>query len=96
MDDRVQELAGQVDTAQWEWLRAHNERGALIVVDGMLELAQVGDRIAADDMASVQAWLASGLLAKPTREQLDRWDAEPHAPFAMLVISPYVLIQQVE
>lgn len=95
MDDRVQELAGQVDTAQWEWLRAHNERGALIVVDGMLELAQVGDRIAADDMTSVQAWLASGLLAKPTREQLVVWDAEPHTPFAMLVISPYVLIQPV-
>ena len=93
-DDAVQGLAAQVDTAQWQWLRAHNERGALILVEGMLGLAEVGERLVADDSATVQAWLASALLSKPTAEQVAAWDAVPAKPFAMLVVSPFVLIQE--
>ena len=44
-DDAAQGLAEQVDVAQWQWLRAHNERGALILVERMLELAEVGERV---------------------------------------------------
>lgn len=89
-----QSFADQVDTARWQWLRAHNERGALILVDEMLELAFVGERVAADDTATVKSWLASTLLSRPTAEQIAAWDAEPEKPFAMLVVSPFVLIQQ--
>lgn len=94
LDDATQGLAEQVDTAQWQWLRAHNERGALILVEGMLELAEVGERLVADDSAAVQAWLASSLLSKPTAEQVAAWDAAPAKPFSMLVVSPFVLIQE--
>lgn len=87
-------LADQVDTAQWQWLRAHNERGSLIVVDAMLDLAEVGERVAADDSARVQSWLASHLLLKPTMEQITAWNAVPDTLFSMLVVSPFVLIQQ--
>lgn len=88
-----QELAQQVDQARWEWLRPHQERGALIVVDAMLELADVGERLAMDDAATVQAWLASQMIAKPTPEQLDAWNQQPQLLFSMLVVSPFVLIQ---
>jgi hypothetical protein len=94
LDDATQGLAGQVDTAQWQWLRAHNERGALILVEGMLELAEVGERLVADDSATVQAWLASSLLSKPTAEQIAVWNAAPAKLFSMLVVSPFVLIQE--
>lgn len=93
-DDAMQGLAGQVDTAQWQWLRAHNERGALILVEEMLELVTVGERVVADDSAMVQSWLASHLLSKPTAEQIAAWDAVPAKPFSMLVVSPFVLIQE--
>ncbi len=89
-----QSFADQVDTARWQWLRAHNERGALILVDEMLELAFVGERVAADDTAAVKSWLASTLLSRPTAEQIAAWDVEPEKPFSMLVVSPFVLIQQ--
>ncbi|MDK9716308.1 MAG: DUF2288 domain-containing protein [Trichlorobacter sp.] len=93
-DDAMQGLAEQVDTAQWQWLRAHNERGALILVEGMLELVEVGERLVADDSTAVQSWLASQLLSKPTAEQIAIWNAEPDKLFSMLVVSPFVLIQE--
>ena len=96
LDDAMQELAGQIDTAQWQWLRAHNERGALILVERMLELVTVGERVVADDSATVQSWLASHLLSKPTAEQIAAWDAVPEKPFNMLVVSPFVLIQELD
>ena len=89
-----EELALQVDQAQWDWLRAHNERGALILVDSMLDIVEVGERIVADDMKMVQTWLASGVIAKPRLEQIEAWNQEPQSWFSMLVVSPYVLFQE--
>lgn len=87
-------LRPQVDTAEWQWLRAHNERGALVIVNEMLELAEVGVKLAHDDAAAVQSWLASGLLKKPGSGQLESWNETPQKLFKMLVISPFVLIQE--
>ena len=89
-----EELALQIDVAQWQWLRPHVERGGLILVDPMLELACVGACLAADNSAQVQGWLASGLLAKPTAGQIERWSGQPENCFTMLVVSPFVLIQE--
>lgn len=90
-----EELALQVDQACWGWLRPHHERGALFLVDGMLELPEVALRLAADDSQQVQAWLASRLIGKPTAAQAGAWEREPEQRFAMLVVSPFVLIQEV-
>lgn len=94
MSEESQSLADQVDTALWQWLKAHNERGALILVDRMLELSVVAGRLVADDSAAVQSWLASHLLSKPGIEQIELWNTMPEKPFAMLVVSPFVLIQE--
>jgi hypothetical protein len=91
-----QELDRQVDVAVWEWLKPHNERGALIVVAGGLSLVEVGERLAADDTATVASWLADGRIARPSAEQCVCWDAKPSCRFAMLVISPYVLVQPLD
>lgn len=90
----TQELAQQVDQARWEWLVPHQERGTLIWVDAMLELAEVGERLAVDDAATVQTWLASHMIAKPSLDQLDAWNRQPERLFDMLVVSPFVLIQE--
>lgn len=90
-----EELSLQVDQARWEWLKPHYQRGVLIVVDGMLELAEVGERIAADDTASVKSWLASRMIVKPTAEQFEGWEQQPDLQFAVLVVSPFVLMQEV-
>jgi|OpeIllAssembly_1097287.scaffolds.fasta_scaffold2698021_1 hypothetical protein len=88
-----EELAGQVDEAEWGWLRAHLERGGLIVVAPELELAEVAVAMAADDAATVARLVQAGRLAKPSGAQIVAWDAEPGKKFLMLIVSPYVLIQ---
>jgi len=90
-----QELAQQVDQARWEWLVPHQKRDALIWVDAMLELAEVGERLAVDDAVTVQTWLASHMIAKPRLEQLEEWNQQPERLFNMLVVNPFVLIQEV-
>lgn len=89
-----EELAVQVDEAEWGWLRAHLERGGVIIVAPGLDLADVGKTVASDDAAVVAAWIETGKLAKPSREQIAAWDGTPGKRFRTLIVSPYVLIQE--
>lgn len=94
MKPTKEELALQVDMAEWNWLRAHLERGGLIVVAPELEIAEVGERIARDDTATVGAWIETGKLSKPSEGQIAAWDADKAARFSTLIISPYVLMKE--
>ncbi len=89
-----EELAAKVDVVDWVTLRAHLERGGLVVVDPLLDLAEVGAALAVDDVKGVERWLSSGLLGKPSAQQVELWDAEKEKIFLCLIISPYVLIQE--
>lgn len=89
-----EKLALEVDVAQWQWLRAHGERGALLVVDRSLELAEVGARMAEDDSRSIQGWVEAQLLGRPTEEQVAAWEGQPQKHFAVLIVSPFVLMQE--
>ncbi len=46
MPDLRQELTELLDEATWEWLSPHAERDAIILVDGSLDLVEVGLAIA--------------------------------------------------
>ena len=89
-----QELAAKIDVAEWFMLRSHLERGGLIIVDGLLDLAEVGAGVAADDVKLIERWVASGLVAKPTAGQLEEWVAETGQLCLCLIVSPDVLVQE--
>lgn len=89
-----EKLVLEVDVAEWQWLRAHGERGALLVVDRSLDLAEVGERMAEDDTRSIQGWLEAQLLGRPTEEQVAVWEGQPQKNFAVLIVSPFVLMQE--
>ena len=89
-----EELALTVDEAEWEWLRAHLERGSVIVVSPELRLVEAGLKVAADDTATIQAWIDTQKLAKPSAKQIAAWDASSGKKFLMLIVSPYVLVQE--
>jgi hypothetical protein len=92
--NETEERAGfAVEEVEWHWLRPHQERGAVIVVAPALELAAAAGRIADDDAAAVKGWIAAGLLTKPGLEQIAAWNAEPGKRFRLLIVQPYVLIQ---
>ena len=77
----------------WHWLRPHHQRDALWVVAANLELEAVGAALTRDDAQAVRAWLADGSLCKPTKEQLASWESDPLHPLAMLIVQPFVLVQ---
>lgn len=90
-----EELALNIDEAEWQWLKPHLERGALVTVAASLDLAESGERIACDDSACIAAWIATGKIGKPTAEEIEKWNGEPGKKFLTLIISPYVLIQKI-
>ena len=89
-----EELATKIDVADWRMLRAHLERGGVIVIDTLLDLVEVGCGVAADDVKAIERWILSGLIAKPSAQQIEKWDAEQGKRFLCLIVSPYVLIQE--
>lgn len=89
-----EEIAQTADVADWVWLRSHLERGGLIIVAPDLDMVDVGLAVAADETAAVGRWIEARQLIKPTPEQISAWDADQAKRFVMLVVSPYVLIQE--
>jgi hypothetical protein len=83
-----------VETVAWHWLRPHHQRDALWVVAAGLDLEEVGAALTRDDAAAVRDWLADGSLCKPKQEQLERWESNPLHTLAMLIVQPFVLIQE--
>ncbi|MCM0080906.1 DUF2288 domain-containing protein [Geomonas sp. Red32] len=89
-----EELATKVDLTDWFSLRAHLERGGVILVDPMLDLAEVGVKMAEDDVKTLERWVSSGMVGKPSAELIGRWDAEKKKMFRCVIVSPFVLVQE--
>jgi len=89
-----EELALTIDESEWSWLKPHMERGALILVSDQLDLADAAYRVAVDDSTSIGDWISTGYIGKPDEEQVRRWDMDRSKKFSMIIISPYVLIQE--
>lgn len=87
------EAPSVAEVVAWHWLRPHHQREALWVVDKTLNLETVGAALARDDATAVRGWLADGSLCKPSKEQLDRWESDPLLPLSMLIVQPFVLVQ---
>lgn len=88
------EIAATMDEAQWEWLRAHLERGGVIVVSQDIDLVDAAVAIAEDDSQKVGDWIAGAKIGKPSAVDIAAWNADPAKLFRMIVVSPYVLIQE--
>ena len=89
-----EDLALTIDETEWSWLRAHLERGGLILVNDSLDLAEAALKVAEDDSEAIAQWISDGKIGKPTETQILHWNGEKQKKFAMLIISPYVLIQE--
>lgn len=77
----------------WEHLETSGHLDAIVVVANDLDLADAGVALANNDVANVQAWLASGRLHRPGDVELATWRAAPERTFEMIVVQPFVLVQ---
>ena len=94
MDDLKKQLEEQKLEATWHALKPHMETGALVLVSEELALADVGLILALDQVSTLEEWMGEGLVAKPSAEQLEAWEEEQMKLFWMLIVQPFVLIQE--
>jgi hypothetical protein len=89
-----EELSLAIDEAEWTWLHAHLERGGLILVADSIDLSEAATMIASDNTEVINEWVSNGKLGKPSLAQIDHWNTEKQKKFSMLIVSPFVLIQE--
>ena len=91
-----QELAGMVGLTQWDWLKPHIARDAVVFVNPQLDIVDVGIALTNDNVQSVQRWIGEQLITKPTAEQLQTWGVKgPSNRLQSLIVQPYVLVQEI-
>ncbi len=78
----------------WRELRVHLQRDAIVTVDPDLDLITAATAVAEDDREQVAGWIADQLLGKPTAFQLQQWEETLDREFFMLIVQPYILIQE--
>ncbi|MEL6472131.1 MAG: DUF2288 domain-containing protein [Cyanobacteria bacterium J06623_4] len=87
------ELIDMMGPVQWEWLKPHVQRDAVVVVNEQLDLADVGVAIASNNTQAVQRWITEQLIVKPDADQLATWSSQ-NKRFTSLIVQPYVLVQE--
>jgi hypothetical protein len=95
MSDLREKLQENLDEAEWEWLIPHVQKDAVIVVTENLDLLDVGEAIASDNIPSVQHWIDEQLLAKPTVDQVGEWNLNRNKRFNALIVEPYIIIKEI-
>lgn len=93
--DLRHKLQEELDTVDWRALRTQLHRDGVILVAPELDLLEVACCVAEDRAAVVAGWIALGQLRKPAVAELAVWERELAKPFRVLIVAPYVLIQQV-
>jgi hypothetical protein len=89
-----EKLKSEILETNWEPLSAHFARGVLYLLYQDLTIEEVGLAMAEDHVSQIKEWLDHGLLYPPTEEQAKSFNANVDSMFDMLIVEPYVLIQQ--
>jgi len=93
--DLKAELTKNLDVAEWEWLIPLAKRDAVFVVALSLDLLDVGVASASDNIQEMQQWVAQELIAKPSAEQISKWNSDRTKRFRTLIVQPYVFMQEI-
>jgi hypothetical protein len=92
-----EKLKAEIEEADWSMLEAHHERQALILVSSELDLPEVGEKVAQDDVENIKQWMTAGKLGKPEDAQISNWKENPYKKgFRFIIVQPYVLIQEIQ
>jgi hypothetical protein len=95
MEPIKNQLLEELAEVEWSDLIPHAQRDAIILVSDALNLIEVAEAIASDNVQLVQNWIATKLIEKPSQEQLSNWNSLPTSLFNTLIVQPFVLIQSI-
>jgi hypothetical protein len=89
-----EKLEQDVADISWKELQPHAKRDAIVVIKNELDLAEVAVAIAEDNTASVQNWIGSQSIAKPSSQELTEWNQTPEKQFVALIVQPFVVVKE--
>jgi hypothetical protein len=85
-------LLGETASITWKELQPYFARGALLWVEGSLDLIDVAQAIAQNDTDKVSAWLGSGEVGKVAEARaIELVERDPL--LWAVVVAPWVLVQ---
>ncbi|MGK7879722.1 MAG: DUF2288 domain-containing protein [Crocosphaera sp.] len=93
MEEIRKKLEEDMADVNWNDIKPHAQRDAVIVVDERLNLLDVGVAIAQDDKKAVEHWITEQLICKPSNQQLSDWNIDQTQLFKTLIVQPFVLVQ---
>lgn len=93
-DELVKKFKSELESADWNALKTHHERGALFLVDGKLDLYEVACSIALDEVEPVKGWINAEELRQPTDAEVELWKEDEYRKLgSFLILQPYVILQ---
>ena len=95
MSGMVESFKRDLAEVNYRELKIHLQRDAIIVVAADLDLIEAAVAVADDDKTQVEAWIGANRLAKPTEDQLKMWEEKPDNLFKMLIVQPFILVQDI-
>lgn len=78
----------------WKEMQRHFASGTTVAVSVDLDLVDVALQMSSDNKAQFAEWLSAGKIGKVSDEQAAAW-YEADAEMWSVVVSPWVLVQQV-
>lgn len=96
MSKEIEEkLETEIDSASWDMLLDHHDRGAVFIISNKLELTKVGAALATDNTSLVSVWLGNKDLEKVSSDLALGFEKDLKSKiFNFLIVQPYVLIQK--
>jgi hypothetical protein len=88
-------LTGELDVSSWKGLIPDMLSKSFFFVSKDLDLVEVGVQVALDRTSEVKHWLDSGLLKRPTEDQIRHWETFGSL-FQFIIVEPYVFFQEYE
>ncbi len=95
MSEMVESFKRDLAEVRWRELKIHLQRDAIITVSAAIDLIEAAVAVAEDNKEQVETWIDTGCLGKPTEQQLASWEQEEEKPFQMLIVQPFILIQEI-
>ncbi len=92
--DLKEKLTSEILETNWKPLAEHFARGVVYYLEPELDLVEVAEAMATDNVSTIKKWLDDGLIYTPTPEQATQFHDDKDQVFNMLIIEPYVLIQK--
>jgi len=96
MPSPLEQLQTQIQQCPFTDLEAHIARGALIILDSSLDLAQTTLLVVDDETAKISDLIERELIKKPSQEFIEKFSADKSSVrFEFLIAQPFVLAKLV-